>query len=86
MFTRVRACMLAGSPSDLLHQRLQPFRYLHDCSNCYRVERSSSRAGLHPLRNTTFHGAPDFATNRELRLLEQSWTTTTSCGREPTTS
>ena len=31
------------SPSHLvpLHRRLQPLRYLHDCSDCYRLERKS---------------------------------------------
>src|SRR5262245_24938816 len=41
----------ACSPSrlnDLLHQRLQQSRCLHRCSDCYRVERTSSRAGLTP--------------------------------------
>ena len=38
-FTHVAACVLAKSPSDPLHRRLQPFRYLHDCSDCYRPER-----------------------------------------------
>ena len=31
---------------DPLHRRLQRLRCLHRCSDCYRVERSSSRAGL----------------------------------------
>jgi hypothetical protein len=47
-FTHVTACTLAKSPSDSLHQRLQQFRCLHYCSDCYRVERTSSRAGLTP--------------------------------------
>src|SRR5215472_16249972 len=41
----------ACSPSrlnDLLHQRLQQSRCLHRCSDCYRVERTRSRAGLTP--------------------------------------
>ena len=39
-FTRVTACTLALSPiRDTLHQRLQPFRYLHSCSGCFRLER-----------------------------------------------
>src|SRR6516164_10254944 len=41
----------ACSPSrlnDLLHQRLQQSRCLHRCSDSYRVERTSSRAGLTP--------------------------------------
>ena len=37
-FTHVAACVLAKSPSDPLHRRLQPFRYLHDCSDCFRPE------------------------------------------------
>jgi hypothetical protein len=53
-FTHVTACTLAKSPSDSLHQRLQQFRYLHCCSDCYRVERTSSRAGLPPLWTTAF--------------------------------
>jgi hypothetical protein len=47
-FTHVTACTLAKSPSDSLHQRLQQSRRLNCCSDCYRVERTSSRAGLTP--------------------------------------
>ena len=40
-FTRVAARTLARSPiCDQLHRRLQPFRHLHDCSGCFRLERS----------------------------------------------
>jgi hypothetical protein len=39
---------------DLLHRRLQQLRCLHYCSDCYRVERTSSRVGLHPLWTNTF--------------------------------
>ncbi len=39
-FTRVTARTLAPSPiRDLLDRRLQPFRHLHDCSGCFRLER-----------------------------------------------
>ena len=41
----------ACSPSrqcDLLHRRLQQLRCLRCCFDCYRVERTSSRAGLTP--------------------------------------
>lgn len=38
-FTHVAACVLAKSPSDPLRRRLQPPRYLDDCSDCYRPER-----------------------------------------------
>jgi hypothetical protein len=43
--------------SDPLHQRLQQSRCLHCCSDCYRVERTSSRAGIPPLWTGAFHGA-----------------------------
>ena len=33
---------------DPLHRRLQRFRRLYRCFGCYRVERTSSRAGLSP--------------------------------------
>ena len=39
---------VAKSASDCLHQRLQQFRCLHRCSDCYRLERAGSRAGLTP--------------------------------------
>ena len=44
--------------SDPLHQRLQQSRCLHCRSDCYRVERTSSRAGIPPLWTSAFHGAP----------------------------
>ena len=46
--TRVAARTLAPSPiRDLLHRRLQPFRYLHDCSGCFRLERSPGGTCTH---------------------------------------
>src|SRR5690242_10664542 len=51
----------ARSPSrlrDPLHQRLQQSRCLHCCSDCYRVERTSSRAGIPPLWTTAFTAHP----------------------------
>ena len=47
-FTRVMACTLAESPCDPLHRRLRQLRYLRCRFDCYRVERTSSRAGLSP--------------------------------------
>jgi len=35
----ITACMFAKPLKGPLHQRLQPIRYLHDCSSCYRSER-----------------------------------------------
>jgi hypothetical protein len=47
-FTRVAARTLAPSPiCDQLHRRLQPFRHLHDCSGCFRLERSPGGACTH---------------------------------------
>ena len=40
-FAHITACMLAKSPRDPLHRRLQPVRYLHDCSNYFRLEQIS---------------------------------------------
>jgi hypothetical protein len=34
-------------------RRLQPFRYLHDCSDCFRLERIAGWA-LHPLESAAF--------------------------------
>jgi hypothetical protein len=56
-FTHVAACILAKSPSDPLHRRVQPLRYLHDCSGCFRREQNR-RAGFAPAgKAPPFHGA-----------------------------
>src|SRR6516165_7887575 len=52
-FTRVAACTLARSPIVTANRRLQPFRYLHDCSDCFRLERSAGWAS-HPLESAAF--------------------------------
>ena len=47
-FTHVAARTLAPSPiCDALYRRLQPFRHLHDCSGCFRLERSPGGACTH---------------------------------------
>ena len=62
-FTRVAARTLAPSPiCDQLHRRLQPFRHLHDCSGCFRLERSPGGALTH-WKAPPSHGA------RKLRSL-----------------
>jgi hypothetical protein len=38
---------------DPLHRRLQPLRYLHDCSDYFRLEHFAGR-DLHPLENAGF--------------------------------
>src|SRR5262245_59659471 len=47
-FIHVMACTLAESPSDLFHRKLRQPRYLRRRFDCYRVERTSSRAGVSP--------------------------------------
>ena len=47
-FTQVMACTLAESPSDPLHRKLRQLRCLRCRFDCYRVERTSSRAGVAP--------------------------------------
>jgi hypothetical protein len=62
-FTRVAARTLAPPPKcDLLHRRLQPFRHLHDCSGCFRLERFAGW-DLHPLESAAFHGAHPLQTS-----------------------
>src|ERR1700674_464837 len=47
-FTHVTACTLAESPSDPLHRELRQLRCLRCRLDCFRVERTSSRAGVAP--------------------------------------
>src|ERR1039458_4230458 len=47
-FTRVMACTLTESPSDPLYRKLRQLRCLRCRFDCYRVERTSSRAGVAP--------------------------------------
>src|SRR5882757_7366142 len=54
--TRVAACTLARSPIVTANRRLQPFRYLHDCSDCFRLERLPGGACTH-WKVPPFHGA-----------------------------
>src|SRR5664280_2892966 len=42
------ACTLAESPCDPLYRRLRQLRCLRCRFDCYRVERTSSRAGVAP--------------------------------------
>src|SRR5262249_36757172 len=43
-------------------RRLQPFRYLHDCSDCFRLERSAGWA-LHPLESAALSRRTPIAVN-----------------------
>lgn len=47
----------ASSPnrlSDPIHRRLQPFRYLYDCSDCQRLERQLPGGIDRPLEDRAF--------------------------------
>jgi len=48
------ACQLAESPRDPLHRRLQPPRYLNDCSDYYRLERQLPGGTYPPLEDRAF--------------------------------
>ena len=60
-FSRFAQCSLTLRPAhSRCHQfvtrftrRLQPFRFLHDCSGCFRLEHFAGR-GLHPLESAAF--------------------------------
>ena len=54
-FTRVTACTLALSPYFVTRftRRLQPFRYLHSCSGCFRLEHFAGW-DLHPQKSAAF--------------------------------
>src|SRR5881227_1473852 len=66
--TRVAACTLARSPIVTANRRLQPFRYLHDCSDCFRLERIAGW-GLHPLESAALsRRTPEAVTRAALRL------------------
>ena len=47
-FTHVTACTLAESLNDPFHRKLRQLRCLRCRFDCYRVERTSSRAGVAP--------------------------------------
>jgi hypothetical protein len=66
-FTRVAARTLARSPiRDPLYRRLQPFRHLHDCSGCFRLERLPGGACTH-WKTPPSHGARKKRTLRAAR-------------------
>jgi hypothetical protein len=70
------------------NRRLQPFRYLHDCSDCFRLERIAGWAS-HPLESAAFSrrtpkaAVDQTATQRRLRAgLEPANTTSACTGRQ----
>jgi hypothetical protein len=72
-FTRVAARTLAQSPiCDQLHRRLQPFRRLHDCSGCFRLERLPGGPCTH-WKAPPSHGAHVERTFRVTRVNRHGW-------------
>jgi len=64
--------------SDPLHRRLQPLRYLHDCSDCFRPERIS-RVGLSPTgKAPPYHGARHLETVTTVRFTASNFATWSS--------
>src|SRR5690242_13401744 len=57
------ACTLAGSPSDPFHRKLRQLCYRHCRFDCYRVERTSSRAGVAPAEVQRLFTAHCYANN-----------------------
>ena len=55
-FTRVTARTLAESLDDPFHRRLQPGRYLPDCSDCSRPKRPLPEGTCTLSRTVPFHG------------------------------
>src|SRR6266853_1160353 len=73
-FTHVTACTLTESPSDPLHRRLRQLRCLCCRFDCYRVERTSSRAGVTPAevqRLFTTHFIATYEAATSLRAATQ---------------
>jgi hypothetical protein len=50
-FTHLAACVFVRFLKDSLRGRLQPLRYLRDCSSYYRLERKVTGRGWHSLKN-----------------------------------
>src|SRR5215467_3514106 len=71
-FTHVTACTLAESPCDPFHRKLRQLRCLRCRFDCYRVERTSSRAGVSPAEVQRLFTAHSFA-NHWLQTIPEVW-------------
>ena len=68
-FTHVMACTLAESPCDPFHRKLRQLRCLRCRFDCYRVERTSSRAGVTPAEVQRLFTAHCFVTLRDCHTV-----------------
>jgi hypothetical protein len=82
-FTHVMACTLAGSPSDPFHRKLRQLCYRHCRFDCYRVERTSSRAGVAPAEVQRLFTAHCYVNNESSRLEESNQSLSTAFGQRP---
>jgi hypothetical protein len=78
-FTHVMACTLAESPSDPLHRKLRQLRCLRRRFDCYRVERTSSRAGVAPAEVQRLSRRTVTTTDLQARLLTLQLSLTCAC-------
>jgi len=60
------ACTLTESPSDPFHRKLRQLRCLRRRFDCYRVEQTSSRAGVSPAEVQRLFTAHCFANHGSL--------------------
>src|SRR5215470_3069719 len=67
------ACTLAESPSDPFHRKLRQLRCLHCRFDCYRVERTSSRAGVPPAEVQRLFTAHFFTSYRYTSIQLITW-------------
>src|SRR6476646_10212200 len=65
------ACTLAESPGDPFHRKLRQLCCLHRRFDCYRVERTSSRAGVSPAEVQRLFTAHFFANNAFFSILRR---------------
>src|SRR5260370_26236759 len=70
-FTHVTACTLAESPSDPLHRELRQLCFLRCRLDCYRVERTSSRAGVAPAVVQRLSRRTITTTKKEIKAVEK---------------
>ena len=62
---------MRGPLYDPLHRRLQPLRHLHDCSDCYRLERKLPGGSVSHWEIAPFHGARRSRARASLRNRHQ---------------
>ena len=71
---------MRGPLYDPLHRRLQPLRYLHDCSDCFRPERQGPGGTRTRWKTVPLHGARETNVTSSQRFLVPDYMrASTSC-------